>query len=351
MGCDLSSIIQGNEIEFADLSNKKIAVDGNNILYQFLSSIRQPDGSLLMDSKGNITAHLSGLFYRTIKWLENKIYPIFVFDGTPPEIKKQTLEKRKERKELAKEKFNQAIEEGDIKAAFSYAQQSSHLTLEMIEQSKELLEAMGLPFIQAPSEGEAQACYLVKKNFAWAIASQDYDSLLFGADRLIRYLSFSSKRKIPNKNIYVSVKPELIELNKILQNLNLNHNQLVWLAILIGTDFNEGIYKVGPKTALKFVLGAQSFEEVINKLLEKFPTRKEEILLALENHEYIENFFLNPPVTEKFSINFLPINKEKVFSILVDKYEFSYDRVQKALAEIETIQREQKSQSKLDDFF
>ncbi|MCX8163433.1 MAG: flap endonuclease-1 [Candidatus Micrarchaeota archaeon] len=351
MGCDLSALFKPTPISLEALANKKIAVDGNNILYQFLSSIRQPDGSLLMDSKGNITAHLSGLFYRTLKWLEYGISPIFVFDGEPFELKSNTLLKREERKEKAKEKFTEAIAEGDLTAAFSYAQQTSKLTPEMIEQAKELLDAMGIPYIQAPSEGEAQAAYLVKEDIAWAVASQDYDSLLFGAKKLLRNISFSGKRKVPKKNIYINIEPELIELEKELSELNLTQQKLVWIAILVGTDFNEGIYKVGPKTAFKLVKEAKTFEELKELLLIKFQERKEEILNNLEQHKKIEEFFLSPPINKNFSIEFKEINNERIFSILVDRYEFSPERVERALEQVNKIKKEHKSQRTLDSFF
>lgn len=351
MGCDISDLITAQTIKLEDLKNKKIAIDGNNILYQFLSSIRQPDGSLLMDSHGNITAHLSGLFYRTLKWLENGLLPIFVFDGKPPEFKSKTLLKRTERKEIASEKFSLALQEGDLEQAYKFAQQTSKLSKEMIEESKELLEALGLPFVQAPSEGEAQAVYLLKSNYAWGVASQDYDSLLFGAERLIRYLSFSSKRKLPNKNIYVSVEPELINLTKVLDDLKINQRQLIWIGLLVGTDFNQGVKNVGPKTALKLVSQSNSFEEIIKKLYLKFPNKKEEIDYSLENWQEIENFFLSPPIEKNLSIVFGDLNKEKIFSLLVDKHDFSSERVEKAISNYESIKKATKSQSRLDDFF
>ncbi|MEM3362011.1 MAG: flap endonuclease-1 [Candidatus Anstonellaceae archaeon] len=351
MGCDLSSLLDPSSTSLEALSNKKLAIDGNNILYQFLSSIRQPDGSLLMDSKGNITAHLSGLFYRTIKWLENGILPIFIFDGKPPSLKESVLLERQERKEIAKEKFTQAIEEGDLSAAFSFAQQTSKLTPQMIEQAKELLQAMGVPYLQAPSEGEAQAAYLVKQNLAWAVASQDYDSLLFGAQRLIRNLSFSGKRKVPKKNMYVSVDPEIIELDKELNKLGISYQQLIWIAILIGTDFNPGVYKVGPKTAFKIVKNSKSFDEAKDLLIAKFSERKEEIIEALKNYKEIEEFFISPPIEKAFNIEFREPDNQKIISILVDKYEFSLERVEKSLSELSAIKKEKKSQSKLDSFF
>ncbi|MFN3909827.1 MAG: flap endonuclease-1 [Candidatus Anstonellaceae archaeon] len=351
MGCDLSSLTSPTSISIEQLSNKKISVDGNNILYQFLSSIRQPDGSLLTDNKGNITAHLSGLFYRTVKWLEAGIYPIFVFDGQPNELKHNTLLLRKERKEEAEEKMQNALKLGDLEAAFTYAQQTSRLTPQMIEQAKELLEALGIPFVQAPSEGEAQAVYLVKKNHAWAVASQDYDSLLFGSPRLIRNLSFSGKRKIPRKNTYVNIEPELIELEKMLKDLNIDYKKLIWIAILIGTDFNNGVYKVGPKTALKIVKESKTFEEIINFLLSKFKNREKDILEELKNWKELEELFLNPKIEQNFSTEFREINKEKVLSFLVDRHDFSAERVEKALNQITQSKKEYKAQSHLEDFF
>ncbi|NPA86720.1 MAG: flap endonuclease-1, partial [Candidatus Diapherotrites archaeon] len=222
MGVPLGPVIPKREVELSELSTKFLAVDAYNTLYQFISVIRQPDGTPLMDSKGRITSHLSGLFYRTIKLLENGIRVAYVFDGVPPEFKKRELEERAEKREEAERKWEEALRRGDIEEARKYATQASRLEKQMVEDAKRLLDAMGIPYVQAPSEGEAQAAYMAAKGDVWASASQDYDSLLFGTPRLVRNLAITGKRKLPGRKVYVDVKPEVIELQEVLKSLGID---------------------------------------------------------------------------------------------------------------------------------
>src|SRR5579884_1476870 len=218
MGVDLAPLIkQKNRITLDDLSGKILAIDAYNSLYQFLTIIRGEGGEPLMDSHGNITSHLSGLFYRTINML-----------------KKKEIMRREELKKNAREMYEVAVARGDTESARKYASMSAHLNTIMVQDAKSLLDAMGLPWVQAPSEGEAQASYLAMKGFAWAAVSQDYDSLLFGAPRLVRNLAISGRRKLPGKNIYIDIHPELIELQTLLSNYSLTREQLVDIGILLG---------------------------------------------------------------------------------------------------------------------
>ncbi|MEM5836332.1 MAG: flap endonuclease-1 [Candidatus Aenigmatarchaeota archaeon] len=320
MGVNLEGLVSGREIELKELAGKKIAIDAFNTLYSFLSIIRDRlTGEPLRDSKGRITSHLSGLFYRTSNLIEVGIKPIFVFDGEPPKFKKRTIEERKIAKEKAKEKWEEALRKGE--RAITYAQAAAELTSEMVEDAKELLEAMGIPWIQAPSEGEAMCAYLCKKNLVFAAGSQDMDSLLFGSPRLIRNLSITGKRKLPKKEAYVEVKPEIIELEEVLSNLGITKEQLVIIGLLVGTDYNPGIEKVGPKTALKLVKECKT----LNKILEKVEWQGE------VDPEEIYNFFLEPPVTEDFKIEFRKPDEEKIIKFMVEEHDFSRERVEKVI--------------------
>ena len=226
MGLQISEIIPKKEMEIHDLKGKTLAVDAFNVIYQFLSSIRQPDGTPLTDSKGRITSHLSGLFYRNINLLQEGIKLIYVFDGKPPALKNSTRELREEAKDEAREKYEKDVEEEDIEAMGKYARQLTKLDKEKIEESKELLRAMGIAVVEAPSEGEAQASYISKKeNEVYAIASQDYDCLLFEAPYLIQNLTLARKRKTVSG--YVEIKPQLIELENVLKELEINQEQLI----------------------------------------------------------------------------------------------------------------------------
>jgi flap endonuclease-1 len=327
------------------LSRKIIALDVYNALYQFLAAIRQPDGTPLMDSKGNITSHLSGLFYRTINLVENGIKPVYVFDGKPPELKHEELERRRIRKEKAAELMVKAYSEGEVKEAAKYAVQAIHLTDPMVKEAKRLLEAMGIPYVQALGEGEAQAAYLAKKGLAWATGSQDYDSLLFGTPRLVRNLTITGKRKLPGKDVYVEVKVELIELDKLLKTLGITLEQLIDIGILIGTDYNpDGVEGVGPKTALQLVKTYGSLEKALRVLPKaKFP----------EDPMKIREYFLKSPVVDLDKIEWKEPDRDAVIQILVKDHDFSLDRVENALKRLEKAYRDfiKGSPASLDQWF
>lgn len=340
MGVNLRDLLSFRQIDLKDLSGRVIAIDAMNALYQFLAIIRQPDGTSLMDSRGNITSHLSGIFYRTINLLEAGIKPVYVFDGEPPELKLETVEERvKIRKEAAK-RWEEAIERGDLEEARKFAQASSKLTDEMVEESKRLLEAMGVPYVQAPSEGEAQASYMARRGDAWGVSSQDYDSLLYDSPRLVRNLTISGRRKLPKKDVYVKVEPELILLDENLENLGITREQLIGIGILLGTDYNEGVKGIGVKTALKLIKEKGSIERVVEEeKLEIFPPVEE-----------IKKLFLKPQLTDNYKMKWEPINKNQVYSILCDEHDFSRERVQKALERVRE-EEKVKAQSRLEQFF
>ncbi|OYT43038.1 MAG: flap endonuclease-1 [Candidatus Aenigmarchaeota archaeon ex4484_56] len=306
MGVNLSAIIEPQKIDFEFLAGKTLAVDSYNIIYQFLSSIRQYDGSPLMDSKGRVTSHLSGLFYRTINLIEKNINLIFVFDGEIPDFKKLEIERRKEIRAEAGEKWKKALEKGDMEEAQKYARMSSSISEEIIEESKLLLNYLGFPVIQGKSEGEAQCAKICRDGKAFATASQDFDSLLFGSPRTLRNLSISKAEYL-----------ELIELER----LNLSREQLILIGLLIGTDYNQGIKGIGPKKALKLVNKYNTIDK-INKYCDfKIP-------------ETIYNFFLNPPVFEDYRIEFKKPDIEKIKKLLCDEHDFSEERVEKYLEKL-----------------
>jgi len=339
MGVNISEIVPSQPRKLEDFKGKIIAIDAYNALYQFLSIIRQPDGTPLMDSKGRITSHLSGLIYRTSNFLQAGIKPVYVFDGEPHKLKGETIESRQFLREKAMEEWKIALEEGDIERARTKAQQASRLTREMVDQSKLLLQKMGLPYIQAPSEGEAQASEMARKGDVWACASQDFDSLLFGSPYLVRNLTITGKRKLPRKNVYVDVEPELIELNSTLKALEISRDQLIEIGILIGTDFNPGVKGIGPKKALMLIKKHGSLKEIL----------KEEGI-ELEGYEEIKEIFLNPVATMNYDLEWGQVDEEGVRSFLCEEFDFSVERIESALQKISDFKRlrEQKS---LDQYF
>ncbi|MBI5226914.1 flap endonuclease-1 [Candidatus Micrarchaeota archaeon] len=262
---NLKPILVKHERTLDELSGT-YAVDAYNVLYQFLTIIRQPDGTPLLNSKREITSHLSGLFYRTCSLLEKNVIPIYVFDGEPSPLKAKTIAERVAAKVEAEELMRKAREEGRLEEAARLAQRTARLSRSMVQDGQKLLDAMGLPWVQAPSEGEAQCSLMAKAGVVDAAASQDFDALLFGAPKLVRNLTFSGRRKLPQRNMYVTVQPEFYDLQENLSTLSLTHEQLVWAGILIGTDFNEGVLGIGPKKALKLVQGAKSTDDINDKL-------------------------------------------------------------------------------------
>ncbi|ADT84076.1 flap endonuclease-1 [Thermococcus barophilus] len=338
MGVQIGELVPRKEIEIENLNGRKIAIDALNAIYQFLSIIRQRDGTPLMDSKGRITSHLSGLFYRTINLMEAGIKPAYVFDGKPPEFKKKELEKRAEAREEAEEKWQEALARGDLEEAKKYAQRASRVNEQLIEDAKKLLELMGIPWVQAPSEGEAQAAYMASKGKVWASASQDYDSLLFGAPRLVRNLTITGRRKLPGKDVYVEVKPELIVLEEVLKELKIDREKLIELAILVGTDYNPGGIKgVGPKKALEIVRYS------------KDPLKKYQKMSDVDLYA-IKEFFLNPPVTDDYKLVWKMPDEEGILKFLCDEHDFSEERVKNGLERLKKAIRAGK-QSTLESWF
>ena len=323
MGVNLKELVSSvkKEADLKMFNGKVIAIDAYNILYQFLATIRQRDGTPLMDAYGNVTSHLNGLFYRTINFLENGIKPVYVFDGKPPELKKAEILKRLQIKEEASKKYVEALQRGDLEEAKIYAQQTSRLSSNMVDDAKELLGYMGIPLVQAPAEGEAQAAYMTRKGDAWASGSQDYDSLLFGSVRLVRNLGITGRRKLPRKNIYVEVKPELIVLEDLLKYYNIDREHLIYIALFLGTDYNpEGVKGIGIKKALNIV--RENNIETIVKMLFKH--------LDVDPRKVVE-IFLNPSITDDYKVSWNKPDEDRVREFLIERHQFSPERVNNAL--------------------
>lgn len=326
MGLDLKPLVTPGLIRISELANKAVAIDAYNTLYQFLSIIRGPTGELLADSKGEVTSHLSGLFYRNTNLMMENIKLIYVFDGKAKELKKAEIERRNNLKKEASQKYQVAIEEGRLEDARKYSTRTAVLTDKMVEDSKELLSYLGIPTIQAPSDGESAASYLTRRDMAFAVGSQDYDSILFGAKKLVRNLTISGKRKVPSRNTYIDIDPELLEHEKVLKETRLTHEQLVDVGILIGTDFNpSGFPGIGPKTAIKLIKENGKLENI----------RKIEHLLTQVPYQEIRDIFLNPDVPNVDKIEFGEVNRNEVLEFLCVNKSFSTDRVSTTLDKLQ----------------
>ena len=339
----MKDLIPKVNVDLKDLGGKSIAIDAYNALYQFLAIIRQPDGTPLKDHTGRITSHLSGLLYRTCNLLELGIKPIYVFDGIPPALKEVEIKRRAKVKDEALKKYEAALSEGRIEEARMYAQMTFRLKDYMADDSKRLLALMGVPWVQAPSEGEAQAAHLVRREDSNYCASQDYDSLLFGSPRLLRNVTISGRRKLPRKEVYVEVIPEVIELERVLKELGITYEQLIDVGILVGTDFNpEGVKGIGSKTALKLIKKHGSLEMVLQELKEAtFPVEPQRI----------REIFLQPKVTDKYKLVWKEPDIERVRDFLCSERDFSKERVLKALEKAVKEQKKASTKTTLERWF
>jgi flap endonuclease-1 len=319
LGVNLTPIIIKRILSLDDLRGKSLAIDANNYLYQFLALIRTRDGTPLKDKKGNITSHLAGLMFRSTRLIHDyQTKLVFVFDGRPPKQKELEISKRRQLREKALIEYKHAIEKGDLATAWSKAVMTSRLTTPLIEDAKRLLSLLGIPFVQASSEAEAQTAYMAKKGDVWAASSKDYDSLLFGAPRLLRYLTIYGREFYPSKGTSKPLKPELMELERILTHNGITRQQLIDIAILVGTDFNQGIKGIGPKTALKLIKEYGSIENL--------PTEIRSSLAG--NFDEIQRIFLQPSVTNDYALDYGEMQEETLYRFLCEERDFSRERVE-----------------------
>jgi len=327
LGVDFGDSIPREKIRLEDISGWTLAVDGYNTLYQFLAIIRGMDGGHLKDSQGRVTSHVSGLFYRNVNLLELGIKLVYVFDGKPPVLKTEEIRRRSEQRREAKDQYLRALQSGDMVQARKYAEASTVLRRDMVADAKELLDAMGIPWVDAPSEGEAQATTMAIEGTVNAVASQDHDSIVFGAPVLVRNVTISGKRRLPSKGIVINVVPERITLSSVLEATGLTREQLVDFAILLGTDFNpDGFEGVGPATALKYLKKYGRLEDI------------KELRDALQAVDFgaIRKLYLNAPSIKGFRPEFRPMDKAKVISFLVGEHSFSRDRVEAAIGRVQS---------------
>ena len=343
LGVNLRNILPKTVVKLEDLSGKSIAIDAYNALYQFLAIIRQPDGTPLKDSTGKVTSHLSGLLYRTSNLVEMGIKPIYVFDGVPPVLKAVEIERRRQVKVEAAVRYEKAVAQGKVAEARMYAQATSSMKDYMEDDSKKLLSLMGLPWVQAPSEGEAQAAYLTKRGDSDYCGSQDYDSLLFGAPKLIRNITISGRRKLPSKNIYIDVVPELVVLENVLKECTITYEQLIDVGILIGTDFNpDGIKGLGPKTAIKLIKEHGTLENALPHIKNpEFPAEPQRI----------RDIFLHPKVRDDYKLEWTEPNVDGIVDFLCRQKDFSEDRVRKALEKMRQGATKEKGRTTLEKWF
>ncbi len=337
MGIDLGDVVIKQPTSLQAWSGKRVAFDAWNVLYQFLSNIRQPDGTPLKDRQGRITSHLAGILYRTSNLVEAGIKPVFVFDGEPHFLKRETLAARSARRESATAEYEEALAAGDTEKAYSKAQQTSKMTKDMAHEAMELLQALGVAVVQAPGEGEAQAAWMCAQGHVDAVASQDFDALLFGTPTLLRNMTLSGRRKLPGKQVWVDVEQERIDLQPSLDAIGLDRERLIDVALLVGTDFHPGIKGIGAKKAIQLIQKNGTLEVILERL-EADPTSAttavERNILeqgqALSERDTVRSIFLEPPHVDA-ELAAPKLDADRVQSIMVKEHDFSQERVDGAL--------------------
>lgn len=338
MGVKLGPLLRqfGEEVGISYLEGKKLAIDAYPTIYQTLATVRDRKGRPLRDSNGRVTSHLVGLFNRSAKMFSKGIRPVFVFDGPPHKLKKEEVEKREKKRKEAKKKYNKALKEGEIEKAKKFAQQSIRVEENIEKSAEKLLKLMNIPVIEAPHDAEAQAAHLVKKGKCFGVASPDYDAFLFESSTVVRGLRMTK-----------GVKPKLFKLKKILDQLGISHSQLIYIALLLGTDFNPGgVEGVGQKTALTLVKENEEIEKILSKKDVEWKT-------SFPSPQRIIRYYQKPPVKENVKIKFGEVDEEAIRDFLVRKHDFSKKRVERRLKEIrERKEKEKKAglQSSLDQF-
>jgi flap endonuclease-1 len=343
LGVELGDLVTRSKSSLDEFSGKTFAVDAYNALYQFLAIIRGPTGEPLMDRQSRVTSHLSGLLYRTTNLAERGIRLVYVFDGRPPSLKDTEVRRRQVIKVEATRKYESALSTGKFEEAKRYAQATSSLKDLMIDDAHKLLHYLGVPIVQAPSEGEAQAAHMAARGDVWAAVSQDYDSLLFGARRLVRNLAISGKRKLPMREAYVQVEPELVDLASTLQTLQLSREQLVDLGILIGTDFNpDGFKGIGPKTALKLVREYGRIERIAESNRDVVPPPE---------LDRIREIFLKPAVTSNYNLEWHESDVDSLVNFLCGERDFNEERVRTAVERARTAMAKESGKKTLESFF
>uniref|UniRef100_A0A1A9WIS1 Flap endonuclease 1 n=1 Tax=Glossina brevipalpis TaxID=37001 RepID=A0A1A9WIS1_9MUSC len=327
-------------IKESDIKNyfgRKVAIDASMCLYQFLIAVRA-EGAQLTNVDGETTSHLMGMFYRTIRLLENGIKPVYVFDGKPPISKSGELAKRAERREDAQKALEKATEAGNEADMDKFNRRLVKVTKDHANEAKELLKLMGVPYVEAPCEAEAQCAALVKAGKVYATATEDMDALTFGSGILLRHLTFSEARKMPVKEI---------SYTKVLDGFGLTSREFIDLCILLGCDYCDGIRGIGPKRATELMNSCKDIETILEKI-----DRKKYIVPEDWNYQVARELFINPEVADPLTLEFKWIepDEEGLVKFLCGDRQFNEDRVRSGAKKILKCKSSQ-TQGRLDSFF
>ncbi|KAK2966200.1 hypothetical protein RJ640_008766 [Escallonia rubra] len=326
------------EQKFESYFGRKIAIDASMSIYQFLIVVGRIGTEMLTNEAGEVTSHLQGMFTRTIRLLEAGMKPVYVFDGQPPDLKKQELAKRYSRRADATEDLHAALETGNKEDIEKFSKRTVKVTKQHNDDCKKLLRLMGVPVIEAPSEAEAQCAALCKSGQVYAVASEDMDSLTFGAPIFLRHLMDPSSRKVPVMEF---------EVSKVLEELNLTMEQFIDLCILCGCDYCDSIRGIGAQTALKLIRQHGSIENVLENI------NKERYQIPDDwPYQEARRLFKEPLVftDEQLELKWAAPDEEGLINFLVTENGFNSDRITKAVEKIKTA-KNKSSQGRLESFF
>ena len=320
MGVMLTPILKREQTSLKALKGTSFAIDASIEIHQFLALVRKRDGSLFTDSQGRVTSHLIGLLTRTSRLIADfDMKPVFVFDGKPNPLKRRTIEMRREARKKAEVEYSEAASKKDYAKAWSKAVMTGRVTGSVLDDSKHLLTLMGIPWLEALEDAEAQASYMAARGDVWAVGSKDYDCLLYGAPILARYLTLTGREWLPAQRRSRPLIPELIKLSENLTLLGITREQLVDLAILVGTDFNQGVKGIGPKKALKLVRDHGSIEQMPDEIRSKLT----------EDLSSVRQVFLEPRVLEKYLLKRSPPDLDGLVKFLPEERGFNKERVER----------------------
>ncbi|RCI04131.1 Elongation of fatty acids protein 2 [Rhizopus stolonifer] len=329
--------IKSNEIK--SYFGRKIAIDASMCIYQFMIAVRQQDGQVLQNENGETTSHLMGMFYRTVRMVDNGIKPVYVFDGKPPTLKSGELAKRKARKEEAEKKMTEANEVGTAEDVARYTKRTVKVTREHNDECKRLLKAMGIPYVEAPCEAEAQCAELAKGGKVFAAASEDMDTMTFRTPVLLRHLTYSEARKMAI---------EEVRLDKALEGMGIDQNQFIDLCILLGCDYTESIRGVGPKSGFNLIKEHKTIDEALKHLNPKLKAG----IPVDWNYAEARELFVNPEVTPASEIDLIwnAPDIDAVLQFMVTEKGFSADRIRKGCEKLEA-NLKKATQTRVQDFF
>ncbi|CAK9296808.1 unnamed protein product [Gordionus sp. m RMFG-2023] len=325
------------ENQIKNYFGRKIAIDASMSIYQFLIAVRQ-EGNVLTNESGETTSHLMGIFYRTIRMIENGIKPLYVFDGKPPDMKHDELDKRKERREEAEKQAEKAKEDGDKNLMDKFNRRLVKVTKQHNEECKTLLAYMGVPYLDAPSEAEAQCAILAKAGKVYGTATEDMDCLTFGSPILLRHMTFSEARKMPIKEF---------NLAEILTQMQMSQEQFVDFCILMGCDYCESIKGIGPKRSIELIKEHKNIETIITKLdTKKYPIP--------DNWKFKEarELFLNPETINVTNMDFKwkEPEEESLIKYMCEEKGFNEERIKNGIKKMKNA-RNSITQGRLDGFF